>query len=331
MLSLINRAFRAAALALVGMAITSGPLQAQGKYPNRPIKMFVGFSAGSATDIVARVVAQYLSERLGQSIVVENKTGVGGSLAAEAVARSAPDGYTLLTVSSAIAVNPAVYPNLSFDVEKDLTPIALVGRLPTVLLVRNDFPAKTLSELLSYARSHPKKINYGSSGVGGSTHLSTEYLATLTNTSFTHVPYRGNSQAVAALLGGEIDMVTDTILLAAPNIQARRVRALAISSQSRSPLAPEVPTFAEAGLKGYDGSLFFGLMGPKGMPSEVVQRINRELSDLLKNSAELKERLQSAGGLELVGGSPNQFRDTLHKEVLQWRSVVKNANVTVNQ
>nr|WP_255640216.1 tripartite tricarboxylate transporter substrate-binding protein [Cupriavidus sp. EM10] len=201
MLSLIHRVFRTAGLAFVGMILVSGPLQAQSKYPNRPIKMFVGFSAGSATDIVARVVAQYLSERLGQSIVVENKTGVGGSLAADTVARSAPDGYTLLTVSSAIAVNPAVYPKLSFDVEKDLTPIAMVGRLPTVLLVRNDSPAKTLSELLSYARSHPKKINYGSSGIGGSIHLSTEYLATLTNTSFTHVPYRGNSQAIAALLG----------------------------------------------------------------------------------------------------------------------------------
>lgn len=331
MLSFIPRAARAAALALMGLALTAGPVHAESKYPNRPIKMLVGFSAGSATDIVARVVAQSLSERLGQSIVVENKTGVGGSLAAEAVARAAPDGYTLLTVSSAIAVNPAVYPKLSFDVEQDLTPIALVGRLPTVLLVRNDFPAKTLAELLAYARSHPKKINYGSSGVGGSTHLSTEHLATLTKTSFTHVPYRGNAQAIAALLGGEIDMVTDTILLAAPNIQARRVRALAISSQSRSPLAPDVPTFDEAGLKGYDGSLFFGLMGPKGMPPEIVNRLNRELNDLMKNSAELRERLQSAGGLELAGGSPEQFRDTLHKEVILWRSVVKNANVTVAQ
>ncbi|AEI82928.1 hypothetical protein CNE_BB2p01170 (plasmid) [Cupriavidus necator N-1] len=331
MLSSIHRALSAAALALAGLAFTAAPLHAQDKYPNRPIKMYVGFSAGSATDIVARVVAQYLSERLGQSIVVENKTGVGGSLAAEAVARSAPDGYTLLTVSSAIAVNPAVYPKLSFNIEKDLTPIALVGRLPTVLLVRNGFPAKSLTEFLTYARSHPKKINYGSSGVGGSTHLSTEYLATLTGTSFTHVPYRGNSQAVAALLGGEIDMVTDTILLAAPNIQARRVRALAISSQARSPLAPDVPTFAEAGLKGYDGSLFFGLMGPKNLPPEIVSRINRELNDLLKNSAELRERLQSAGGLELVGGSPDQFRDTLHKEVTLWADVVKNAHVTVAQ
>lgn len=331
MLSFIPRAARAAALALMGLALTAGPVHAESKYPNRPIKMLVGFSAGSATDIVARVVAQSLSERLGQSFVVENKTGVGGSLAAEAVARAAPDGYTLLTVSSAIAVNPAVYPKLSFDVEQDLTPIALVGRLPTVLLVRNDFPAKTLAELLAYARSHPKKINYGSSGVGGSTHLSTEHLATLTKTSFTHVPYRGNAQAIAALLGGEIDMVTDTILLAAPNIQARRVRALAISSQSRSPLAPDVPTFEEAGLKGYDGSLFFGLMGPKGMPPEIVNRLNRELNDLMKNSAELRERLQSAGGLELAGGSPEQFRDTLHKEVILWRSVVKNANVTVAQ
>lgn len=331
MLSFIPRAARAAALALMGLALAAGPVHAESKYPNRPIKMLVGFSAGSATDIVARVVAQSLSERLGQSIVVENKTGVGGSLAAEAVARAAPDGYTLLTVSSAIAVNPAVYPKLSFDVEQDLTPIALVGRLPTVLLVRNDFPAKTLAELLAYARSHPKKINYGSSGVGGSTHLSTEHLATLTKTSFTHVPYRGNAQAIAALLGGEIDMVTDTILLAAPNIQARRVRALAISSQSRSPLAPDVPTFDEAGLKGYDGSLFFGLMGPKGMPPEIVNRLNRELNDLMKNSAELRERLQSAGGLELAGGSPEQFRDTLHKEVILWRSVVKNANVTVAQ
>jgi len=331
MLSFVHRAVGAAALALAGLALTAAPVQAQDQYPSRPIKMYVGFSAGSATDIVARVVAQHLSERLGQSIVVENKTGAGGSLAAEVVARAAPDGYTLLTVSSAIAVNPAVYPNLSFNVEKDLTPILLVGRLPTVLLVNNDFPAKSLSEFLAYARSHPKKINYGSSGVGGSTHLTTEYLATLTGTSYTHVPYRGNSQAIAALLGGEVDMVTDTILLAAPNIQTKRVRALAISSNSRSPLAPDVPTFAEAGLQGYDGSLFFGLMGPKDMPPEIVARLNRELNDLLKSSPELRQRLQSAGGLDLVGGSPAAFRDTLHKEVALWRDVVKNANVTAPQ
>jgi len=331
MLSFVHRAVGAAALALAGLALTAAPVQAQDQYPSRPIKMYVGFSAGSATDIVARVVAQHLSERLGQSIVVENKTGAGGSLAAEVVARAAPDGYTLLTVSSAIAVNPAVYPNLSFNVEKDLTPILLVGRLPTVLLVNNDFPAKSLSEFLAYARSHPKKITYGSSGVGGSTHLTTEYLATLTGTSYTHVPYRGNSQAIAALLGGEVDMVTDTILLAAPNIQTKRVRALAISSNSRSPLAPDVPTFAEAGLQGYDGSLFFGLMGPKDMPPEIVARLNRELNDLLKSSPELRQRLQSAGGLDLVGGSPAAFRDTLHKEVALWRDVVKNANVTAPQ
>lgn len=331
MLSFVHRAIGAAALALVGLTLSPAPAHAQDKYPSRPIKMYVGFSAGSATDIVARVVAQHLSERLGQSIVVENKTGVGGSLAAEAVARSAPDGYTLLTVSSAIAVNPAVYPKLSFNVEKDLTPIVLVGRLATVLLVNNNFPAKSLPEFLAYARSHPKKVNYGSSGVGGSTHLSTEYLATLTGTSYTHVPYRGNAQAIAALLGGEIDMVTDTILLAAPNIQARRVRALAISSQSRSPLAPDVPTFAEAGLQGYDGSLFFGLMGPKDMPPEIVARLNRELNELLKSSPELRQRLQSAGGLDLIGGSTTGFRDMLHKEVALWRDVVKNANVTAPQ
>lgn len=331
MLSLVRHAVRAAALlAVAGLASVSSPLHAQEKYPNRPIRMYVGFSAGSATDIVARVVAQHLSERLGQSIIVENKTGVGGSLAAEATAKSAPDGYTLLMVSSAIAVNPAVYPKLNFDVEKDLTPIALVGRLPTVLLVNNKFPAKSLSELLSYARSHPRKINYGSSGVGGSTHLSTEYLATLSGTTFTHVPYRGNAQAIAALLGGEVDMVTDTILLAAPNIQAKRVRALAISSQTRSALAPDVPTFAEAGLRRYDGSLFFGLMGPAGMPAEIVTRLNRQLNELFQ-SADLRQRLQTAGGLDLVGGSPEVFRDTLHKEIGQWKQVVKNANVKVDE
>ncbi|MGO4329380.1 Bug family tripartite tricarboxylate transporter substrate binding protein [Cupriavidus sp. 2TAF22] len=331
MLSFVHRAVGAAALALAGLALSPAPAHAQDKYPSRPIKMYVGFSAGSATDIVARVVAQHLSERLGQSIVVENKTGVGGSLAAEAVARAAPDGYTLLTVSSAIAVNPAVYPKLSFNIEKDLTPIVLIGRLPTVLLVNNGFPAKSLAEFLAYARSHPKKVNYGSSGVGGSTHLTTEYMATLTGTSYTHVPYRGNAQAIAALLGGEIDMVTDTILLAAPNIQAKRVRALAISSQARSPLAPDVPTFAEAGLQGYDGSLFFGLMGPKDMPPEIVARVNREFNDLLKSSPELRQRLQSAGGLDLSGGSVAGFRDMLHKEVALWRDVVRTANVTAPQ
>ena len=289
-------------------------------YPSKPIRMFVGFSAGSATDIVARVVSKGLSERIGQPIVIDNKTGAGGSLAGEAVAKAAPDGYTLLTVSSAIAVNPAVYAKLPFDVEKDLTAIANVGTLPLVLLVNRSLPATNLREFIQYAKTRPGELHYGSSGKGGSIHLATELLNTVAGIKLVHVPYRGNPQAVTALMGGEVQVLVDTVLLAAPNLKSQKVAALAITGTARSPLASELPTFAEAGLPAYNAGLFFGIMGPAGLPRDIVDKLNAEINVVLK-SPDAESRLGTAGGLQIAGGSSVQFADLMRAELAKWKQI----------
>lgn len=310
---------------LLGMsfaALSPAAMAQTGTYPVKPIKMLVGFTPGSATDIVARVVAKGLGERLGQTVIVENRTGAGGSLAGEATARSTPDGYTLLTVSSAIAVNPAVYAKLNFDVEKDLTPIANVGALPVVLMVNRSLPVTNLREFIQYARTHPGQLNYGSSGNGGSIHLATELLNNILGIKMAHVPYRGNSQAVTGLLGGEINVLIDTILLAAPNLKSDRVLPLAITGPVRSPLAPDLPTFSEAGLPAYNASLFFGVMGPAAMPAEIVEKLNAEINEVLK-SADVVNRLSKTGGLNLAQASSAQFRDLLKAELSKWKQIAQ--------
>jgi tripartite-type tricarboxylate transporter receptor subunit TctC len=313
-------------LAAIPLALASLDVAAQAPYPSQPIKMMVGFAAGSATDVIARAVAQGMSERLGQPVVVDNKTGVGGSLAADAVAKAKPDGYTLLFVSSAIAVNPAVYPKLPFDVSTDLTPISLVGRAPIVLLMSQSIRAKNLGEFISHAKSKPGALNFGSSGQGGAAHMATELFATTAGAKLTHIPYRGNSQAITALLAGDVDLMMDTLINALPQLKTTRVRALAITGEARSPLAPDVPTFREAGLPEFDTGVLFGAMGPANMPKAVVERLNKEINATLK-STDVAKRLSEAGGLTLVGSSPEVFQSTLRKELTIWKKVATEAKV----
>ncbi|GAC1408625.1 MAG: hypothetical protein NVSMB6_07850 [Burkholderiaceae bacterium] len=236
---------------------------AQDAYPSKPITMNVGFAAGSATDIVTRVVSQNLSVRLGQPIVVKNVTGAASTIATAATARAAPDGYTLATVSGALAIGPAVYKNLTYDVEKDLTSIGLIGSLPEVLLVSESLPVHTFEEFVEYAKKRPGQLNYGSSGVGGSTHMAAELFSSAAGIQMTHVPYRGNAPAAAALMAGDIQVLMDTVLLASPSVKAKRVRALAVTGSSRSSVLPDVPTFAEVGLPEFDASIFFWHFGSR--------------------------------------------------------------------
>jgi len=306
----------AGALAITGVQVLAQP------YPSKPIKMFVGFSAGSATDIVARVVAKGLSERIGQPVVVDNRTGAGGSLAGEVVARAASDGYTLLTVSSAIAVNPAVYTKLTFDVERDLAPVINVGTLPLVLLINRSLPASNLREFIEYAKTRPGQLHYGSSGMGGSIHLATELLNTVAGIKLVHVPFRGNPQAVTALMGGETQVLIDTVLLAAPNLKSSKVAPLAITGTVRSPLAPDLPTFAEAGLPGYNSGLFFGVMAPASVPREIIEKLNAEINAVLK-APEAENRLATNGGLHIVGGSSAQFGELMRSELAKWKRIAE--------
>ncbi|VTU45712.1 Bug family tripartite tricarboxylate transporter substrate binding protein [Variovorax sp. PBL-E5] len=300
--------------------------QAQGAYPSKPITMYVGFAAGSATDIVARVIAQKLSERLGQPIVVQNLTGAASTIATAAVARAAPDGYTLMTVSGALAIGPAVYHNLKFDVEKDLTSVGLIGSLPTVLLINESLPPRSLSEFVAYAKTRPGQLNFGSSGNGGSTHLSAELFSHAVGIKMTHVPYRGNSPAAAALMAGEVQVLMDTVLLASQSVKTSRVRALAVTGKTRSPVLPDVPTFAEAGLPNFDASIFFGLMGPAQLPKDVVDKLNKELNEVLKD-ASVRTSLATHGGLQLSGGTPDQMAQVVHDEVAKWKKVAQQAGI----
>lgn len=299
---------------------------AQNVYPSKPITMYVGFAAGSATDIVARVIGQKLSERLGQPVVVQNLTGAASTLATAAVARAAPDGYTLMTVSGALAIGPAVYPNLKFDVEKDLTPVGLVGSLPTVLLINEALPARSFSEFVEYAKKRPGQLNYGSSGNGGSTHLSAELLSHVVGIKMTHVPYRGNSPAAAALMAGEVQVLMDTVLLASQSVKTNRVRALAVTGKNRSPVLPDVPTFAEAGLPNFDASIFFGIMGPAKLPQDILEKLNKELNEVLKD-ANVRATLVTGGGLQLSGGTPDQMGKLVHDEVVKWKKVAQQAGI----
>ena len=303
-----------------------GPAMAASDYPIKPIKMYIGFSAGSATDIVGRIVADGLAARLKQPVVVENKVGAGGSIAAQDTARSPSDGYTLLMVSSAIAVNPAVYKNAR-KVISELRPIALVGYLPTVLLASSQMPVKNLTEFIEYTKKHPETVNFGSSGVGGSTHMAMEAFARAKGIDLVHIPYKGNGQASAALIGNQIDAYMDTILLAAPVVASGRAKGLAVSGAKRSPLIANVPTFAEAGAPEYNSSLFFGVMGPAGISEDLVRQLNEEINAVLRTSA-IKERLTKTGGLTLSNGSAADFEQTLRKELALWQQVGQDVGIT---
>jgi tripartite-type tricarboxylate transporter receptor subunit TctC len=317
--------FKSLTTVALTMAFFTAGVATAADYPNKPLKMYIGFSAGSATDIVGRVVADALGKRLGQPIVVENKVGAGGSLAAQETAKSPADGYTLLTVSSAIAVNPAVYKSAD-AVLKELKAVSLIGYLPTVLLASEKMPIRDLKEFIAYAKKNPGTVNFGSSGVGGSTHMAMEAFAKTTGTKLTHIPYKGNGQASAALLGSQIDAMMDTILLAVPVISSNRAKGLAISGSERSPLIPDVPTFAEAGVADYDRSLFFGVMAPVGLPTTLTEKLNQEINAVLQDPA-VQERLIKSGGLTLKSMSAKEFGNILDEEVSMWKDVATEAGI----
>lgn len=311
---------------ILGLSLSTSAAVAASDFPSKPIKMYIGFSAGSATDIVGRVVAEALGKRLGQPIVVENKVGAGGSIAAQDTARSPADGYTLLTVSSAIAVNPAVY-KAADAVLAGLEPIALIGYLPTVFMASSKLPVENLQQFVDYAKKRPGEVNFGSSGIGGSTHMAMEAFARITGTKLVHIPYKGNGQASAALLGDQIDAMMETLLLAAPVVKGQRAKGLAISGDQRSPLMPDVPTFAEAGVPEYNRSLFFGIMAPAGTPADLVARLNADINEVLKETA-VKERLMQAGGLNLANSDAQAFKRTLQEDVTLWKQVAAGAGIT---
>ena len=289
-------------------------------YPAKPVRLVVGFAPGGGTDIIARLLAQKLGERWNQAIVVENKLGASGNIAAEQVARSAPDGYTLLMTFSSHASNAAVS-KLPFDINKDFSAITLVGSGPALVLANPKLPAKNLAELIAYAKAHPGEIKYGSSGVGGPVHLAGELMQQLTGIQMVHVPYKGIALAMTAILAGDIQITYATPISAYQHLKNGRLVALAVAGPSRFPTLPDVPTTAEAGLPGYIIDFWYAVLGPAGMPAPLVDRIQREVAAVVLEPR-MKENLLAQGCIA-VGGKPAELDALITREYEQWVKVVQ--------
>ncbi|MFC4278323.1 tripartite tricarboxylate transporter substrate binding protein [Achromobacter aloeverae] len=288
-------------------------------FPDKPLTLVVGFSAGSSIDMVARTVASKLSQKIGQSIVVENRAGAGGNLAADYVSRSKADGYTLLVVANSIAIAPALYPDLKFDTQKDLRAVAYVGIGPVILKVSKQRGFKTLADLVSYAKAHPGVLNYGSSGIGGTPHMATVLFDEIAGISMTHIPYKGGADALSALLGGQVDVLINPLL---GDAASDRVVPLAISGDKRSPLSPDVPTFGELGYPKYDLGVYYGLMAPAGVPADVVAKINAAVNETLADPA-IVDALTTRSGIVLKRETPQEFQQFIDKDIALWKDVVQ--------
>ena len=293
-------------------------------YPTRPVRIVVGFAAGSAFDIMARLIGQWLSERLGQPFVVENRSGAAGSIATEAVARARPDGYTLLVTGSPDAINATLYDNLSFKFVRDIVPVAAIGRAPNVMVVHPSLPAKTVPEFIAYAKANPGKISMASAGVGSSSHMSGELFKMMAGVSLVHVPYRGQAPALTDLLGGQVQVDFSTMPPAIEYIKAGKLRALAVTSPARFEALPEVPAMAEY-LPGYEASLLTGFGAPRGTPADVIAVINKETNGALADP-KIKAQLAALGNAVLPG-SPADFGGLIAEETDKWAKVVKFANI----
>jgi len=298
-------------------------------FPSKPIRIVVPFPAGGTTDVLARAAAQKLSDSLGQPAVVDNRPGAGGNIGAELVAKSPPDGYTLLmgTVGTH-AINPALYPKMPYDHIRDFAPVILVAGVPNVLVVNPALPVNSVQELVAYARANPGKLNFASSGSGTSIHLSGELFKTAAGLSMTHVPYKGSAPALMDLIGGQVQLMFDNLPSALPQIRAGKLKALAVTSRERAPALPDVPTIAESGFPGFEASSWFGLLAPAGTPPPVIATINAEVAKWLA-SPDAKEKLL-AQGANAAGGTPEDFARHITAETAKWQKVVKESGAKVD-
>ena len=310
----------------VALCVFSGNAVAQA-WPSKPIRYIVPFPPAGATDITARIMADKISGPLGQPVVVENRAGVAGNVGTELVAKSAPDGYTILQLTVAQSISATLYAKLNYDLEKDLMPAAMVALVPNVMIVNPSVPAKSVAEFIALAKGNPGKINFASSGSGTSIHMSAEMFKMLTGVNIVHIPYKGSGPALADLIGGQVDVMFDNLTSSIGHIRSGRLRALAITSVTRYPELPELPTMQEAGVPGYEATAWFGIVAPKGTPREVVMRINGEVNKALAQ-ADVTEKLAQQGALAR-SWTPEQFGDFIHNEVVKWGKVVKASGAKV--
>src|SRR6266850_1795063 len=293
-------------------------------YPIRPVRWVVGYPPGGATDIIARLIGQRLSERLGQQFVIENKPGAGNNIATESVINAEPDGYTVLLVNPANYINASLYANLKFNVVRDIAPIASFNRVPNVMTVNKDVPVNTVAEFIAYVKANPGKVNLASSGNGTSVHLSGEMFMSMTGAKMTHVPYRGAAPALTDLIGGQVQVIFDNMPSVLQHIKSGTLRALAVTSTQRSEQLPEVPTVADT-VPGYEASALFGMGAPKNTPKEIIAKLNQEINAVLAEPA-IKARLIDLGGDPLIG-TPDAFGAMIVAETEKWNKVIKSAGI----
>jgi tripartite-type tricarboxylate transporter receptor subunit TctC len=309
---------------LVALLALASAAMAQG-FPSKPVHIVVPFAAGGAVDVVSRAVGQRMSELMGSPVVVDNRPGASANLGAEVVAKSAPDGTTLLMGANGLAANVTLFKSLPFDARSDFAPVARVGYAPLVLVVASGSPAKSLKELIALAKAKPGALNYGSAGNGGSAHLATELLRLQTGIDVVHVPYKGGAPAITDLLGGRLSFMITNPLEVASNIKAERLRALAVASPKRMPMLPEVPTFAEGGVQGYDASVWWGLFAPAKTPKEAVAKLSAETLKALEDAG-VREKLSALGAVvDPMGSEP--FDRFFRSEIEKWAKVIRTSGI----
>jgi tripartite-type tricarboxylate transporter receptor subunit TctC len=312
------------ALALL-LALSFNLSQAQDAWPSRPVRFILPFPPGGGTDILGRLIAERLSASLGQPVVTENRGGAGGNVGAEAAARSAPDGYTIVLVAPSLAISPTLYSKINYDPVKDFAPVSLVATVPNVMITQASLPVQNLQEFIAFAKAKPGALNFGSGGAGTSNHLAGELFNIVTGAKLVHIPYKGVNLAMQDVLAGNVHLVFIGIPAAAPHIKAGKLRALALVAPQRSAALPEVPTVAEAGLRDFEVTTWYGVLAPAGTPRSVVTRLNAELVKIM-HSPELKEKL-AATGTDPLTSTPEEFADYIKREIAKWGDVVRKAGV----
>lgn len=319
----------AALISSVFTAAVSGPLaaaSAASDYPTRPITLVVPYPAGGGNDVIARLVAAKMSTSLGQPIVIENKAGAGSTIGTRDVARSKPDGYTLLIATSSLAINPSLYPDAGYDPQKDFAPVGLIATSANVVLVRPSFPAHSIAELVTLAKQQPAKLNFASTGTGTSTHLSATLFEAMAGVTLTAIPYKGVAPAVTDLLGGHVDLMFCPTSSVVGLVREGKLPALAVTGAKRSPSFPQLPTVAEAGLPGYQAELHYGIVAPAGTPAPVIVKLNAALNSALADPA-VGNRL-SADGDEILPGTPEAYAADIASEQAKWSAIIKKSSVT---
>ncbi|TAK67858.1 MAG: tripartite tricarboxylate transporter substrate binding protein [Betaproteobacteria bacterium] len=309
---------------VLALSITMSAEAFAQSYPAKPIRLLVPYAAGGATDIMARVVAQKLSENLGQQVLVENRAGAGGNIAADAVAKAAPDGYTLFFGSTGpLVINPFLYARLSFDPAKDFAPIGLVGDMPLFLVIPVSQPVHSIKDLIALAKAKPGKLNYASSGIGGTTHLAMELFKTTAGADILHIPYKGTAAGVADMLAGNIQVMFDVMATSGPHVKTGKLRFIGVTTAKRSAFAPDVPTIAESGFPGFEATFWTGFLAPAGTPREIINKLSTELAKVIA-LPELRESFASLG-MEPRTANPEQFEAFIRSESVKWAKVVRDS------